>query len=212
MDIKLIAQNAVRIVNKNGKVIYFDPFELKGEYLNDADMIFITHSHYDHFSPKDVEQIKNDNTKIIVTKDLTDKVINIGFKGDSILTVLPNNEYEFSGIKFRTIPAYNINKQFHKKEYEWVSYIIEIDDDTVYIAGDTDITDEAKNVKCDIACVPVGGIYTMTAEEAAELIEYIHPNKLAIPTHYKTVVGSIDDAVIFKELLNGKVKVEILMK
>ena len=117
MDIKLIAQNAVRIVNKNGKVIYFDPFELKGEYLNDADMIFITHSHYDHFSPKDVEQIKNDNTKIIVTNDLTDKVINIGFKGDSILTVLPNNEYEFSGIKFRTILSGKLRRYFSFRNF-----------------------------------------------------------------------------------------------
>jgi L-ascorbate metabolism protein UlaG (beta-lactamase superfamily) len=113
---------------------------------------------------------------------------------------------------FKTIPAYNTNKEFHKREYDWVSYIVEIDNEIVYVAGDTDITDEALNVKCDIAMVPVGGTYTMTAEEAAKLIKQIQPRKYAIPTHYQTVVGSVEDAKKFKELLEGKIKVNILMQ
>lgn len=112
---------------------------------------------------------------------------------------------------FKTIPAYNTNKEFHKREYDWVSYIVEIDNDIVYVAGDTDITDEALDVKCDIAMVPVGGTYTMNAEEAAKLVEHINPSKFAIPTHYQTVVGSVEDAKRFKELLEEKVEVKILM-
>lgn len=211
MDIKVIAQNAIRIVNNEGKIIYFDPFKLNGKCDNDADVIFITHSHYDHFSPEDIKQIKKDNTAIVVTKDLTDKAIACGFSVDNVLTVFPKEEYEFAGIKFKTIPAYNINKQFHKREYDWVSYILEIDDKIVYVAGDTDLTEEAKNVKCDIALVPVGGTYTMTADEAADLIKEILP-ELAIPTHYQTVVGSVADADRFKDLLEGQVNVDILMK
>lgn len=211
MNIKLIAQNAIKITTEDGKNIYFDPFKLNQNNLNDADVIFITHSHYDHFSPEDIMKIKKDDTKIIVTKDLFEKTLQCGFAQDNILKVLPNNEYDFAGIKFETIPAYNTNKEFHKREYDWVSYILKIDEDIIYIAGDTDVTEEALNVKCDIALVPVGGTYTMTAEEAAKLVEHISPRKYAIPTHYQTVVGSVEDAIKFKELLDGKIEVNILM-
>ncbi|MBR3674492.1 MAG: MBL fold metallo-hydrolase [Clostridia bacterium] len=210
MNIELIAQNAIKINTENGRVIYIDPFKLE-ETLNDADLIFITHAHYDHFSPEDILKIKNENTKIVITKDLFEKAIKCGFKENNILIVLPNNEYNFAGFVFKTIPAYNTNKEFHKREYDWVSYIVEIDNDIVYVAGDTDITDEAFNVKCDIALVPVGGTYTMTAEEAAKLIGQIQPRKFAIPTHYQTVVGSVEDAKKFKKLLEGKIEVNILM-
>lgn len=212
MKIELIAQNAIKITTEDGKVIYFDPFKLKENNLNDADIIYITHSHYDHFSPEDISKIKNNNTKIVVTKDLYEKSIECGFSENNILRVLPNNQYDFGGVQFQTIPAYNTNKQFHKREYDWVSYILKIEDNIIYVAGDTDITEEALNVKCDIALVPVGGTYTMTAEEAAKLVERIAPTKYAIPTHYQTVVGSAEDATKFKEILEGKVQVDIIMK
>ena len=209
MSIEVIAQNAIKITTVNGRNIYFDPFKIENSSMQDADIIFITHAHYDHFSPEDIKKIKNSNTKIVATRDLFEKILKCGFDENKILTVLPNNEYDFSGIKIKTIPAYNINKEFHKKEYNWVSYIVDIDDETVYVAGDTDITEEALNVKCDIALVPVGGIYTMTAEEAAKLIKHILPKKYAIPTHYQTLVGSIEDALTFRNLLEGIVEVKI---
>ena len=210
MNIELIAQNAIKINTENGKVIYIDPFKLE-ETLNNADLIFITHAHYDHFSPEDIAKIKKDDTKIVVTKDLVEKAIQCGFSENNILKVLPNTEYSFARFVFKTVPAYSTNKEFHKREYDWVSYIVEIDNDIVYVAGDTDITDEALDVKCDIAMVPVGGTYTMNAEEAAKLVEHINPSKFAIPTHYQTVVGSVEDAKRFKELLEEKVEVKILM-
>ena len=211
MNVEVIAQNAIKIITKDGIVIYFDPFKLN-DRLNDANLIFITHSHYDHFSEKDIEKIKNENTRIVVTKDLIEKSIKCGFAENAILEVIPNNEYEVLGIKFRTIPAYNTNKLFHKRKNDWVGYILEIDNEEVYVAGDTDITNEALDVKCDIAFVPVGGTYTMNAKEAAKLIEQIKPRKYAVPTHYQTLVGSRKDALKFKELLEGKVEVNILMK
>ena len=210
LNIELIAQNAIKIITKDGTTIYFDPFKLKNE-LYDADIIFITHSHFDHFSPEDIRIIRNENTKIVVTKDLYEKSINCGFNENNILTVIANNEYSFGGIEFKTIPAYNTNKLFHKREYDWVSYILKIDDNIVYVAGDTDITSEALNVECDIAFVPVGGTYTMNYKEAAKLVEHIDPRKFAIPTHYQTIVGSEKDAIKFKDLLEDKVRVEIMM-
>ena len=211
LNIELIAQNAIKIITKDGTTIYFDPFKLNNEFVNDADIIFVTHSHFDHFSPEDIRKIKNDNTKIVVTKDLYEKSVDCGFDESSILTVTPNNEYSFAGIEFKTIPAYNTNKPFHKREYDWVSYIAKIDDKIVYVAGDTDITNEALGVECDIACVPVGGTYTMTAKEAGELIKSIKPKQYAIPTHYHTIVGSKKDAEKFKKILEDEVEVRIIM-
>ena len=124
---------------------------------------------------------------------------------------MPNNNYTIDNILFSTIPAYNKLKPFHRKKSNWVGYIINIDNTKIYIAGDTDNTEEARKVICDIACVPRGGTYTMNYKEAAELIKTIKP-KLAIPTHYKTIVGTIEDAYKFKELLNNITEVNILMK
>lgn len=211
MNLELITHSAIRIISNDGKVIYFDPFKLNDFYLNDANIIFVTHSHYDHFSPEDIKIIKNKDTKIVITEDLFEKAIQCGFNESNILKVLPNNEYIIDGISFRTISAYNTNKDFHKKEYNWVGYIIRIDDSVIYVAGDTDITDEALSIKCDIAFVPVGGTYTMTAEEAANLVKQIKPNQFAVPTHYQTIVGSTEDAERFKSLLENNVDVKILM-
>ena len=211
MNIKVIAQNAIKIITESGKTIYFDPFKLRNEDSKDADIIFVTHSHFDHFSPQDIKQINKDNTKIVVTNDLFEKAVQCGFNEDEILAVVPDKEYSFAGIEFKTIPAYNTNKEFHKREYNWVGYILNVDGEIIYVAGDTDITDEALNVECDIAMVPVGGIYTMTAEEAAMLVGQIMPRKYAVPTHYKTVVGSEEDALKFKKSLEGKVEVRIMM-
>ena len=210
MNIDVIAQNAIKIKVNDGKIIYIDPFKLE-DNMEQADYIFITHSHYDHFSPEDILKIKKEDTKIVVTMDLIQKVYELGFDNQDIMQVIPNNEYDFYDLRFRTIPAYNVNKEFHKKEYNWVSYILEIEDKIIYIAGDTDITDEARKVKCDIALVPVGGTFTMNAEEAVELIKCVLPTKYAIPTHYQTLVGSREDAIKFKNMLDGIVEVKILM-
>ena len=115
------------------------------------------------------------------------------------------------GIKFETIPAYNTNKAFHPKENEWVGYVIEIQGSKYYIAGDTDITEENKKVKCDIAFVPVGGTYTMDFKEAAQLINEIQP-KIAVPIHYGSVVGTEQDAIDFIRLLHPNIKGIMMMK
>ena len=209
-DIKLIAQSALRIVSKDGKVFYFDPYELGNNYKNDADYIFITHTHYDHLSIEDIIKIKKDNTIIIGPNDMLDKIRNM-FSINDIILVKPNNTYNLFDIKFETVPSYNIDKTFHKKEYNWVGYIVTIDDIRIYVAGDTDNVPEIRNINCDIACVPIGGTYTMEKTEASELIRSIKP-KLAIPIHYKTIVGTVEDAYDFKAELENDVDVKILME
>ncbi len=207
-NITVLCHSSIKI-NKE-KVIYIDPFKIDKNY-NDADIIFITHDHYDHYSEEDINRVKKEDTVIIVPEELLTKVLRKGFRQDYIITVEPNQKYMVDGIKIETILAYNINKQFHPKENGWVGYIIEIKGTKYYIAGDTDITEENKKVKCDVAFVPVGGTYTMDFKEAANLINEIQP-KIVVPIHYGSVVGTKQDAIGFSKLLNPKIECKILMK
>lgn len=206
-DIQVLCHSSIKM--EKDIIIYFDPFKIEKEY-KDADFIFITHSHYDHFSEKDILKIKKENTKIIITPDLHSKTLELGFKEENILVILPNQEYKINELYFKTIPAYNINKNFHPKANNWVGYIIILDDVSYYIAGDTDITEENRKVKCDVAFVPIGGTYTMTAKEAAILVNEIKP-KIAVPIHYGLIVGSKEDEKIFKENLDDNINVKILL-
>ena len=201
-NIEVLYHSSIRI-SKN-KVIYIDPFKIDKNY-NDADIVFITHDHYDHYSAEDIDKVINKNTTIIIPEELLTKLLRKGINRNAIITVEPNEKYMVQGIKIETIPAYNTNKPFHPKENNWLGYIIEIKGVRYYIAGDTDITEENKKVKCDVAFVPVGGTYTMDFKEAAQLINIIKP-KFAIPVHYGSVVGSKQDATDFIKLLYPTIK------
>lgn len=193
-----------------GEVIYFDPFKIEKNY-NDADVIFITHDHYDHYSEEDIDKVIKEETIIVAPEDLLTKLLKKGFERDNMVLVTPNQKYTVKGIEFQTIPAYNVNKQFHPKANEWVGYVLKIEGVTYYIAGDTDITEENKKVKCDVAFVPVGGTFTMDYKEAAELINEIKP-RIAVPTHYGSIVGEKSDGISFSKLVSPEIEVEVLMK
>ncbi len=194
-NIIINTQSSIKIGN-----IYFDPFKIESE-IHDANLIFITHSHYDHFDIDSINKIKNDNTIIIIPDDEE-----IKSKLDNYNVVLPNNTYEFNNIIVNTIPSYNVNKRFHPKENNWLGYIITINDETYYIMGDTDITDESKLVKCDYLFIPIGGTYTMDYKEASELTNIIKPKKV-FPTHFGSIVGEKEDFNKFKELINNDIEV-----
>lgn len=207
-NVEVLCHSSIRF-NKE-KVIYIDPFKIDKNY-NDADIIFITHDHYDHYSEEDIDKVKKQDTIIIAPEKLVTKILKKDFKQDHIIIVEPNKKYIVENIKFETIPAYNINKQFHPKENGWVGYIIEIKGIRYYIAGDTDITEENKQVKCDVAFIPIGGTYTMDFKEAAYLVNEIKP-EIAIPIHYGSIVGTNQDAADFIKLLHPSIKGIILMK
>lgn len=207
-NIELLCHSSIRIDKK--KIIYIDPFKIDKNY-NDADIVFITHDHYDHYSEKDIDKVINKNTTIIIPEELLTKLLRKGINKNAIITVEPNVKYMVQGIKFETIPAYNTNKSFHPKENDWVGYIITLNDIRYYVAGDTDITEENRKVKCDVAFVPVGGTYTMDFKEAAQLINEIQP-KIAVPIHYGSVIGTKQDASDFIKLLHPNIKGMILMK
>ena len=206
-NIKVLCHSSIKF--EKGQIIYFDPFKINENY-NDADIIFITHSHYDHFSEEDILKVKKEETKIVVPEDLYNRSLELGFSEENILVVRPNEEYEINNIKFKTIPAYNLNKNFHPKTNNWVGYIITLDNIVYYIAGDTDVTEENRKVKCDVAFVPIGGTYTMTAKEAATLVNEINP-KITVPIHYNCIIGSKEDEKVFKNSVNDDIEVMILL-
>lgn len=206
-NIEWLGHSTIKINNQN-QVIYIDPYNIKQDY-NNADIIFITHSHYDHFSEDDIRKVQKEETVIIITEDLYQKVLDLGFIKGNIFVVRPNESYKVHNIKFDTIPSYNVNKKFHQKENNWVGYVIDINGVKYYIAGDTDINDENKMVKCDVAFLPVGGTYTMDFEEAANLANIIEP-KLVVPIHYGSLVGTLEDAKNFKQEVKETIKCEIM--
>ena len=205
-NIEVFTQSSIRI-RSNGKAIYIDPFGMREE-PKDADYILITHDHYDHFSPEDIAKVSSGNSVLVVPEKMLSKAQEVSGTVGRICTVTPCAYHNIDGLEMDTVPAYNSLKPFHPKSAGWVGYILHVDGRRIYIAGDTDMTKENKEVKCDIALVPIGGTYTMDAKKAAELINAIQPS-VAIPTHYGSIVGNKEDADVFAANVKDPIKVEI---
>ena len=205
MNIEIFTQSAIKL---SGDInIYFDPFKIEKSY-NDADYIFITHDHYDHYDEEAIKKVIKDSTKVIVPKVLEEDVKKIT---SNYLVVEPNKEYKLDNLKFTTIPAYNISKSFHPKEKGYIGYNLEYKNILYYIMGDTDVTEEIKNVKCDFCFVPIGGYYTMDYKKATTYINNLKPAKV-IPIHYGSIVGDITLGEKFKELINKDIEVLVYLK
>lgn len=188
-------------IKTNDKIIYFDPYNIDDEK---ADIIFITHDHYDHYDKNTISKLLKENTILVLPKVLKDE------EYKSKIIVEPNNNYEIDKILVEVIPSYNINKNFHPKEKEYVGYNIELDGEKIYVMGDTDRTSEADNVKCDYCFVPIGGTFTMNVDEAVNYINYIKPI-VAIPIHYGSIVGDINLGKELKEKINKDIEVNIFI-
>lgn len=198
-DIHWLGHDTFKIVGE--KIIYTDPFKIKRR--DTADIVLITHDHFDHCSPEDVRMIQGRNTVIVATADCAKKLTG------TIKTVNPGDSITVEGIAIEAVPSYNTNKQFHPKSNNWAGYIFTVRGQRIYIAGDTDYIPEMKTFRADIALLPVSGTYVMTADEAVKAALDIKP-KIAIPMHYDSIVGTADDAKKFADALKGKIEVVIL--
>ena len=185
------------------KIIYFDPYQITATVP--ADIIFISHEHYDHCSIEDIQKILKKDTVIVTNSS------SAGNLSGDIRVVKPGDRLTIDTIHVEVVPSYNVNKTFHPKTSGMLGFIITIDGVRIYHAGDTDFIPEMKNIHADIALLPVSGTYVMTAEEAAEAALTMKPI-VVIPMHFGCIVGSEDDAKLFAEKLEGKIKVNILSK
>lgn len=186
-------------ISNGGIVVYIDPWKLT-ESKHDADVVLVSHSHYDHYSSEDVAAVSTEDTELIASRD----VIDSSGKGRAIA---PGETIERGGVRISAVAAYNPNKQFHPKANNWNGYIVELDSRRIYYAGDTDLTDEMRTVGgIDLGLFPVGGTYTMNAEEAAEAAGFIKP-ELALPYHWGDIVGGRGDADSFAAKAVCEVKV-----
>ncbi|MBU2634540.1 MAG: MBL fold metallo-hydrolase [Nanoarchaeota archaeon] len=182
--------------------IYLDPYILPKK-SSKAEIILITHDHYDHCDPERVSQITNSSTVIITTNKCSQKLLG------NVKIIKPGEKLNINEIMIEAIHAYNTNKDYHVKG-EGIGFIININNKKIYHAGDTDLIPEMSELKnIDIALLPIGGTYTMNAAEAAEACNIIKP-KIVIPIHYGSIIGSKEDAETFKSLVDDEIEVRIL--
>ena len=196
-EINVNRQSSIRIAGS--LVLRFDPWEAEGQ--GDADLIFITHSHYDHFSPPDVQRLlKADGLAVAPAAMERELLARTELDREQCLFVQPGERRSVRGISFSAVPAYNIGKPFHPRENGWCGYAVTMDEERFYITGDTDLIPEMADIRCDTLLIPVGGTYTVDKNEAVRCAQLLRP-RTVIPTHYGSVTGTPQDGSDFCRLM-----------
>lgn len=210
IELKWLGHSAF-VIKTEENIIYIDPYKISGG--EKANIILITHPHYDHCSLQDINKIVEDKTIAIVPADCQSKIARLDNVDMRIIDV--GQTIDFGEIKIGAVPAYNINKEFHPKGERWLGYVLKVGKVIIYHAGDTDLIPEMEKLrgKVNVALLPVSGTYTMNAEEAAEAAEVINPS-LAVPIHWGAgVAGERRDAENFVKLCGERgIKAAILEK
>lgn len=211
-NITINKHSSIRI--EGAQTVYFDPFEIEKD-ANDADIILVTHEHFDHFDVKSIAKIAKADTVLVTPASMKEKTLaESGIKAEKCVFLAPDEEVEINGIAVKAVPAYNIGKPFHPKENQWIGYLVDMDETKYYVVGDSDLNDDIVKVKCDVALVPVGSKFTMDYEQGAALVNAIKP-AAAIPTHYGSVTGTPKDGDKFIKLVkkqNPGVQTQIKIK
>ena len=208
LEFSRIAHDTFRI--KGSKLIYTDPFKVTK--ADEADIVLISHEHFDHLSLEDLQKVISPRTTIVASPSCKAGLKRVKAKETKFLD--PGGKLSIGKVEIEAVPAYNLNKfrepghVFHPKEDKKLGFVFQMDGTRVYFAGDTDFIPEMKSITCDIALLPVSGTYVMTAAEAAEAAEAIKP-KIVVPMHYAAIVGTEGDAQEFKSLVKN-CQVEII--
>ncbi|MBR3885641.1 MAG: MBL fold metallo-hydrolase [Clostridia bacterium] len=202
MNIKINCHSSICVNDE----IWFDPFRISDK--GKAKYIFITHSHFDHFSVDDIKKLLTNETKIICPLSMKYDVENLF--DNEVVFVEPERVYKLDNLEFETFHSYNINKQFHPKSNNWIGYNLKTNNEKIAVIGDSDNTPELNKIKTDILLVPIGGTYTMTVQEAANLTNNIKPKKV-IPTHYGEIVGEKSFGKDFEKMIDKDIVCELLI-
>lgn len=199
-NITVNTQSSIRI--EGSKILYFDPYQISNA-AHDADLIFITHDHYDHFEPESIAKLRKAETLLVAPESMKKKTLSkSGIAEENCLFYRPGESHEAGGVVIETIPAYNKLKPFHPKGKKWQGYVVTTDDTRYYVSGDTDVNEDIRKVRCDVALIPIGGFYTMDRKQAVEYIVQLKPKAL-IPTHYGSIVGNKTDGQKFRKMVEG---------
>lgn len=210
MDIGNVSINAHSSIRIAGSVVLrFDPFRLESA-PHDADVVLVTHEHFDHFSPDDIRAVARPDTRFVVPRGMEGQVEGLGIEASRVVGLAPGETADVVGVRVEAVPAYNLYKPFHPRDNGWVGYVATLDGVRYYVAGDTDDLPENHDLGCDVALVPVGGTYTMTAAEAAAFVNALRP-AVAVPTHYGEVAGSAGDGRAFARLVDPGIEVRVLI-
>lgn len=193
-NIRVFTQSAIRIQNKDGVVIYLDPFSLTdAEAAHDADYVFITHAHFDHFSPEDIARVAGDHTELVAPASMGAEVARVADEigATAVHLLQAGGRLELPGVAVEAAPAYNAEPErlgMHPQANGWLGYVLTVDGVRYYAAGDTDQNPDNEQVTCDVALVPIGGTYTCDPHQAAAFVNALHP-KVVVPIHYGSIVG-----------------------
>ena len=170
-------------------VVYIDPWKLP-DAPHDADIVIVSHSHHDHLSPEDVQKVSKADTAIVGPADAIAKL-------QAVNAATPGDRLTLKDVTVEAVAAYNIGKAFHPKHNQWIGVVLTIDGKRIYYAGDTDLIPEMSDLSdVDLALLPVGGTYTLNADEAARACQAIGCAQ-AVPYHWGDIVGSASDAQKF---------------
>lgn len=191
-------QSSIRI--EGSRILYFDPYLIQ-DSSHDADIVFITHDHYDHFEPDSISKVKKESTLLVAPESMKKKVLSeSGVPNDKCFFYQPGESHDLENLVVETVPAYNKLKPFHPKGKRWQGYVVRMDDVRYYVSGDTDVNEEIRKVRCDVALIPIGGHFTMDKKQAADYIADLKP-RAVIPTHYGSIVGNKTDGQDFRRRL-----------
>ncbi len=191
-------QSSIRI--EGSQILYFDPYLIQAS-RHDADIVFITHDHYDHFEPDSILKVRKESTVLVAPESMKKKVLSdSGVSSDKCFFYRPGESHDLENLVVETIPAYNKLKPFHPKGKKWQGYVVKMDDVRYYVSGDTDVNEDIRKVRCDVALIPIGGHFTMDKKQAVEYVADIKPGAV-IPTHYGSIVGNKTDGQYFRKRL-----------
>ncbi len=214
LDVELLVHDCIK-VKSGGSTIYFDPFRLEKKDYEKADIVFVSHEHFDHCSSGDIRKVATEDTVIVASRQCKAELSKLRVR--EVRYLAPGDSTELDGIMVEAVPAYNVNKfrspgePFHPQKDGKNGYVVTIDGRRLYHAGDTDFTPEMGDLrKIDIAFLPVSGTYVMTSGEAAEAVKAFSP-KVAVPMHYGAIVGSDQEAKSFEKLAKGSCEVKVLL-